>query len=245
MIVLYGDHYGLSNSENSTLAPILGKSADDWTSFDSAQLQRVPFMINIPGIKSGKVESTYGGEIDVLPTILHLLGISSKRYIQFGTDLFSKQHDSTVAFRNRDFVTSKYTVLSGKIYDNATGETIDDDEAVQKTVDKDQKKVDKELSLSDSLNNKNLLRFYTPKGFKKVDASNYNYADGLEKEIQIQNKLAGKSTSLYSKNGNKSTDSLYTTDAPEASHKKTDSTRIKITNPDDTDSTTTSSSSSK
>lgn len=244
MIVLYGDHYGLSNSENTTLAPILGKSADDWTAYDNAQLQRVPFMVNIPGIKSGKIESTYGGEIDVLPTILHLLGISSKRYIQFGTDLFSKDHDQTVAFRNRDFVTPKYTVLNDKIYSNADGQQVEATEAVQKEIDKDQKQVNKELSLSDSLNTKNLLRFYTPKGFKKVDASKYNYADGLEKEIKLQNSLEGKSTSLYSKNGNKSTESLYHTDAPEDTHKKTDSTRIKITNPDDNDSNTTTSSSS-
>lgn len=244
MIVLYGDHYGLSNSENTTLAPILGKSADDWSSYDNAQLQRVPFMINIPGTKNGKIESTYGGEIDVLPTILHLLGISSKRYIQFGTDLFSKDHDQTVAFRNRDFVTPKYTVLNDKIYSNTDGQEVDASDKLQKQIDKQQARVNKELSLSDSLNSKNLLRFYTPKGFKKVDASKYNYADGLEKEIQLQNKLKNASTSLYSKNGNKSTESLYQTDAPEDSHKKTDSTRIKITNPDDNDSNTTTGTSS-
>lgn len=244
MIVLYGDHYGLSNSENTTLAPILGKSADDWTSFDNAQLQRVPFMINIPGNKNGKIESTYGGEIDVLPTILHLLGISSKRYIQFGTDLFSKNHDTTVAFRNRDFVTPKYTVLNDKIYDNSTGEEVEATAKIQKQIDKDQKRVNQELSLSDSLNSKNLLRFYTPKDFKKVDASKYNYADGLQKEIQLQDSLKNRSTSLYTKNGNKSTESLYETDAPEDTHKKTDSTRIKITNPDDNDNNSTTSSSS-
>lgn len=242
MIVLYGDHYGLSNSENSTLAPLLGKSSSDWTSYDTAQLQRVPFMINMPGTTGGKIESTYGGEIDVLPTILHLLGVSSKRYVQFGTDLFSTQHDTTVAFRNRDFVTPKYTVLNGTIYDSKTGEQIKSNVTVQKTVDKLQKKVNKELNLSDSLNTKNLLRFYTPKDFKKVDASDYNYADGLEKEIKIQNSLKGKSTSLYSKNGNKTTAEFYETNAPEASHKKTDSTRIKITNPDDTENSSSSSS---
>jgi len=240
MIVLYGDHYGLSNSENTTLAPLIGKTAKDWTAYDNAQLQRVPFMVNIPGTKGGRIESTYGGEIDVLPTILHLLGISSKRYIQFGTDLFSKQHDQVVAFRNRDFVTPKYTVLSGKIYDNTTGEQLDATEAVQKAVDQDQKKVSKELSLSDSLNSKNLLRFYTPKDFKKVDASTYNYADGLQKEIKIETALKKSATSLYAENGHKSTTSLYKTDAPEASHKKTDSTRIQITNPDDMSATSSS-----
>lgn len=244
MIVLYGDHYGLSNGENTTLAPILGRTAEDWTDFDTAQLQRVPFMVNLPGTTSGKISSTYGGEIDVLPTLLHLLGISSKRYIQFGTDLFSSQHDQTVAFRNRDFVTPKYTVLKDTVYSNKTGQEVEMTDALQKKIDKLQKKVNKELSLSDSLNTKNLLRFYTPKGFKAVDASKYNYADALQKEIDLQKRLKGDSTSLYSKNGDKSTASLYKTDAPEDTHQKTDSTRIKITNPDDNDNNTTSTSAS-
>ena len=105
---------------------------------------------------------------------------------------------------------------------------------VKKELEADQKKVSKELSLSDSLNTKNLLRFYTPKGFKSVDASSYNYSDGLDKAINIEKKLGTKSTSVYSKNNNKSTVDEYFTDAPEANTASTDSNRIKITNPDDT-----------
>ena len=122
IIMIYGDHYGISNSENKNLASVLGKNADDWTDFDNVQMQRVPLMFVIPGSGGhGGIYSTYGGEIDVLPTLLHLLGISTKRYIQFGTDLFSSQHDQVVALRNQDFVTPKYTSISGKIYLNSTG----------------------------------------------------------------------------------------------------------------------------
>lgn len=124
MIMLYGDHYGISNSENNNLANILGKNPDDWNNFDNAQLQRVPLMFNIPGIKNGHVSHTYGGEIDVLPTLMHLLGINTKNYIQFGTDLFSDQHDSVVAFRDRDWVTPDYTGINGNIYSNKTGKLI-------------------------------------------------------------------------------------------------------------------------
>ena len=76
--MLYGDHFGISNDRNTTLAPLLGKDASDWNGFDDAQLQRVPLIFHMPGLKGG-VNNTYGGEIDVLPTLLHLLGISSKR----------------------------------------------------------------------------------------------------------------------------------------------------------------------
>ncbi|KRM12254.1 LTA synthase family protein [Paucilactobacillus suebicus] len=233
IFVIYGDHYGISDSENPKLAPVLGKSASSWDSFDNAQLQRVPLMFLIPDSGGhGRIIHTYGGEIDVLPTLMHLLGVSSKRYIQFGTDLFSSQHDTTVAFRNKDFVTPKYTSISGVIYNNSNGKKAKLTKAQKKSLEKDQDKVDKELDLSDSLNEKNLLRFYHPKGFKKVKASDYNYSDGLDKEIKIEDQLKGKSTSLYSKNGDKSTVDEYVTDAPEVSHAKTDSNRIKITNED-------------
>ncbi|QER66838.1 LTA synthase family protein [Paucilactobacillus nenjiangensis] len=235
MFVIYGDHYGISDTENKKLASVLGKSSDTWTSYDDAQMQRVPLMFLVPnsGGKGG-ISHTYGGEVDVLPTLMHLLGISSKRYIQFGTDLFSSGHDQVVAFRNKDFITPNYTSISGVIYDNSTGKKITPTGKVKKGLEADQKKVSKELSLSDSLNTKNLLRFYTPKGFKSVDASSYNYSDGLDKAINIEKKLGTKSTSVYSKNNNKSTVDEYFTDAPEANTASTDSNRIKITNPDDT-----------
>ncbi|WP_367341350.1 LTA synthase family protein [Limosilactobacillus sp.] len=233
IIMIYGDHYGISNSENKSLASVLGKSADTWTDFDNAQLQRVPMMFVIPNAGNhGYISHTYGGEIDVLPTLMHLLGISTKRYIQFGTDLFSSHHDQIVAFRNQDFVTPHYTSVSGTIYKNSDGHVAKLTKAQKKHLKADHKHVINELRLSDSLNEKNLLRFYHPKGFKTVKPSDYNYSGGLKREKRIERKLGNKSTSLYNKNGNKSTVSDYQTNAPEKNHKSTDSNRIKITNPD-------------
>ena len=233
IIMIYGDHYGISNSENKNLASVLGKNADDWTDFDNVQMQRVPLMFVIPGSGGhGGIYSTYGGEIDVLPTLLHLLGISTKRYIQFGTDLFSSQHDQVVALRNQDFVTPKYTSISGKIYLNSTGKLAKLTKQEKKHLRADQKKVSEELALSDSLNEKNLLRFYHPKGFKTVNPKDYNYANGLKKEKKIEKSKGIQSTSIFSKNNDKTTTDSYSTNAPEQGHSATSSNRIKITNPD-------------
>lgn len=233
IIMIYGDHYGISNSENKNLAGVLGKNADDWTDFDNVQMQRVPLMFVIPGSGGhGGIYSTYGGEIDVLPTLLHLLGISTKRYIQFGTDLFSSQHDQVVALRNQDFVTPKYTSISGKIYLNSTGKLAKLTKQEKKQLRADQKKVSEELALSDSLNEKNLLRFYHPKGFKTVNPKDYNYANGLKKEKKIEKSKDIQSTSIFSKNNDKTTTDSYSTNAPEQGHSATSSNRIKITNPD-------------
>ena len=233
IIMIYGDHYGISNSENTSLASVLGKNADSWTDFDNAQLQRVPLMFVIPNSGGhGYISHTYGGEVDVLPTLLHLLGISSKRYIQFGTDLFSNEHSQTVAFRNRDFVTPHFTSINGKIYNNRTGKEAKLTKKQQKQLERARELVNLELSLSDSLNEKNLLRFYHPKGFKIVNPADYNYSNGLKRAQRIEKKKGNKSTSIFSQHHNRSTVNDYSTDAPEQNHSSTDSNRIKITNPD-------------
>lgn len=222
IIVLYGDHYGLSNSDNLSLAELLGKSSDTWNDYDNAQLQRVPLMIHIPGQHDGGIQKQYGGEIDVLPTIEHLLGIDNKGYIQFGTDLFSPQHDQVVAFRNTNFVTPSHTVIDGTIYNNNGDEITHPSTELQATIKRQQTKVQNELQLSDAVNNKNLLRFYTPTGFKPVDPESYNYKNDFASLKLAGEKLGKLSTSLYAKNGDRTTSNHYKTDAAELSDSSSD-----------------------
>lgn len=114
---------------------------------------------------------TYGGEIDVMPTLLHLQGIDSENYINFGTDLFSKEHDDTVAFRNGDFVTPKYTSVDNIIYDTKTGKELEANEETKNL----KTRVTQQLKLSDSVLYKDLLRFHKLSDFKAVDPSDYHY----------------------------------------------------------------------
>ncbi len=210
IFVIYGDHFGISNTDNKDLASALGKDPDTWDEFDNAQMQRVPLMIHMPGYTKGSVNHEYGGEIDVLPTLLHLLGIDDKDYLHFGTDLLSPQHDQVVAFRNGNFVTPKYTVLGGKVYNNQTGEIIDTKAAgIDEEISKDQEKVKTALSLSDKLNQENLLRFYVPNGFETIDPKKYDYKNEAERNEAIEKQKGEHSTSVFSKNGNKTTTNLY------------------------------------
>ncbi|WP_119326500.1 LTA synthase family protein [Companilactobacillus musae] len=228
MIVLYGDHYGLSNSQNPDLAPLLGVDANDWTDFNNSQMQKVPFMVHMKGLKGG-INHTYGGEIDVLPTLLHLAGINTKQYVELGTDLLSKEHKQIVIFRNKNFITPNYTVLKDsdgnpEVFKNKTGEQIDLDQnpVLKQKVAKWQKYVNDKLKLSDTINNKNLLRFYTPSGFTPVDPKNQSYQNEIQKLVQTRDQLGLKSTSVYSQNNDKSTTDLYNTDAPELNGDRTD-----------------------
>lgn len=174
MIVMYGDHYGISENHNKAMSQVIGKEI---TPFEQTQLQRVPLFIHAPGLEGGKQEQ-FGGDVDIRPTLLHLLGIDSKEYIQMGTDLLSKDHQQVVPFRNGDFVTPSYTSVDGKFYDTATGESLKETKEIKHT----EEMVDKKLTLSDQIVYGDLLRFYKPENFKPVDPAEYRYMGPDETE---------------------------------------------------------------
>ncbi|MGT2925203.1 LTA synthase family protein [Streptococcus caviae] len=212
IIVLYGDHYGIANSRNTDLAPLLGKDPQTWTEYNNAMLQRVPYMIHVPGTDKGFISNTYGGEVDTLPTLLHLLGIDSKNYVQLGQDLLSPDNKQLVAFRSEgNYITPNYTNYSGRVYDTKTGvEITNPDETTTAKLKELREAADKQLSMSDEIQTGDLLRFDKDSGLKPVDISSISYKkDSLASLKKIEKKLGQNSTSLYSKNGNKSTQDLY------------------------------------
>ncbi|ANK60080.1 LTA synthase family protein [Loigolactobacillus backii] len=217
MIVMYGDHYGISNNHKPAIAKLLGKKKV--TNYDLANFQKVPFMIHMPGLKGG-INHTYGGEIDVLPTILNLLGVKNQDTIQFGQDLLAPNRNQTVAFRNGDFVSPTYTKYGGDVYDSQTGKELKHLSAKQKVaVDNLQNHVTTELSASDKVVNGDLLRFYQPKGFKKVIKSDFNYKESVGVK-KLKKAEKDDPTSVKAKNNGKSTMSDYQTDAPELKSSK-------------------------
>ena len=210
MLVLYGDHYGISGNHHKASAELLNQ--DEFTNFDNLKFQRVPLMFHMPGLKGG-IKKTYGGEIDVLPTLLNLLGINDRKTIQFGHDLLSSKAPQIVAQRNGDFITPKYAKVGSTYYDTKTGEEIEDpDEKLKAKLVAISNKVTTQLSLSDRVIAGNLLRFYHPKWFKKVNPHDYNYNEekALKNLYSSQNK-----TSLWYHNHKKSTQNKFKTDAPE------------------------------
>jgi len=170
IIIMYGDHYGISQNHDEAMEQVLGKEVTPFVS--KAELQRVPLFIRVPGIEGG-VNHEYGGQIDILPTLLHLLGVENKEYVHFGTDLLSQDHIELVPFRNGEFVSPTITYVAGKFYDSKTGLLLEEDQLDEA---KDyQKFVQERLELSDRVVNGDLLRFYTPENFTPVDRSKYDY----------------------------------------------------------------------
>jgi lipoteichoic acid synthase len=151
IIVMYGDHYGISENHNKAMSEYLGKEI---TPFVSTQLQRVPMIIHIPG-QVGKTLSTVSGQIDIKPTLMHLLGIETKEDIQFGSDMFSDQHEDFIALRDGSFVTKDHVYADNKCWDKETEQTID-----MNYCEPYKDRAEKELQYSDKVIYGDLLRFY-------------------------------------------------------------------------------------
>ena len=209
LLVFYGDHYGISGNHHKASAELLDQ--DEFTNFDNLKFQRVPLMFHMKGLKGG-IKNTYGGEIDVLPTLLNLLGITNKGTIQFGHDLLSNKAPQIVAQRNGDFITPLYAKVGSTYYDTKTGEEIiKPDKKLKTELVAISNKVTTQLSLSDRVIAGNLLRFYHPKWFKKVKPQDYDYNE----QKALKNLYAKNKTSLWYKNHQKSTQNKFKTDAPE------------------------------
>lgn len=212
LIMLYGDHYGISGNHHKASVQLLDK--DSFNNFDNLQFQRVPLMFHMPGLKGG-INHTYGGEIDVRPTLFNLLGINDQNMIQFGHSLLAKNAPQIVAQRNGDFITPKYSKVEGSYYYTQSGKRITHpSKKVKAQLASISNTVTTELSLSDRVITGNLLRFYKPDGFEYVKRKNYSYkkSDSLKRLKKAEKK---SKNSVWYQNGKKTTQSDFKTDAPE------------------------------
>jgi lipoteichoic acid synthase len=149
MFVLYGDHYGISEKYEEGVFELLDMEASP---LNHIKLQEIPLIIHIPG-EGGKTVSSLGGEIDIRPTILQLLGIETDSKPSFGQDIFTRNDDHPVIFRDGNFITEEYIFKDGVCYKTSSGKITQDGCLPY------QEKVREELELSDDIIYGDLLRF--------------------------------------------------------------------------------------
>ena len=88
VLVLYGDHFGLQPKDvpEEQVEEALG------TPYDS-RISRfnIPLIIHVPGMTQGRAVERTGGQLDILPTVANLLGVSLKGegFTAFGHDLLN------------------------------------------------------------------------------------------------------------------------------------------------------------
>ncbi|CDN41852.1 MULTISPECIES: LTA synthase family protein [Paenibacillus] len=88
MVMFYGDHQGLpvytlDKNEKTSIDAMIGHE------YSYADMFNIPFILHAPGVTGPSVITETGGQIDILPTVANLAGVSLADQIHFGTDLLN------------------------------------------------------------------------------------------------------------------------------------------------------------
>jgi lipoteichoic acid synthase len=109
MLVVYGDHFGVSShslsaSDRALLEAALGHE------YDPRIAHNIPFMVAVPGFTDEGVTFTHlGGQLDFMATTANLLGLPLTSHIQFGQDLLNYQDN---------ILGSRYYLPTGSFYND-------------------------------------------------------------------------------------------------------------------------------
>jgi phosphoglycerol transferase MdoB-like AlkP superfamily enzyme len=101
VVVVYGDHQGFLG-DPPALAELLGYTQRD-TYRRLVTRKKVPLLIRLPRGELAGVQRATGGQVDVAPTVLSLLGVDSGESVLLGQDL-TRGEDALVVFRDGSFV---------------------------------------------------------------------------------------------------------------------------------------------
>lgn len=163
VVIFYGDHESrvLDGDEEVDHVLALEEKPLKYNKFSN----QVPLFIHLPNDEGAGVYDKVGGQIDLGPTILDILGVDSSQHYMMGTSLF--QDERMVVFRKGSFTTDKYfyeappegMFENGRCFDLAKGiET--DVEACRGLYEKGQK----ELEVSDSVLKGDLIKKWIKDG---------------------------------------------------------------------------------
>ncbi|WP_255298313.1 LTA synthase family protein [Brevibacillus dissolubilis] len=136
VVAMYGDHYGLpldgkNEEEQALLEAGIGHK------YSRTDVYGVPFIIHVPGMKEGRKVEITGGQIDMMPTMVNLLGINLDQlnHVHFGKDLLNAKHNligerfylPTGTFINDDILFLPGNRFEdGTAFDVKTGEPVSD-----------------------------------------------------------------------------------------------------------------------
>jgi lipoteichoic acid synthase len=154
LVVLYGDHRGLpifslKDEDKVLLEEILGHE------YTERDLINVPLIIASGGVASPIVKDQLGGQVDILPTVSNLLGVSLDNHIHFGQDLLNQTDYNLLPQRyylpTGSFVNNEELFLSGSGFEDGQHYTLsgDGNKLLQSTEDEFNRALEL-LHLSDS-----------------------------------------------------------------------------------------------
>jgi lipoteichoic acid synthase len=127
IFVAYGDHFGLQPQDNDpkTTGDALGIKYDPYIS-----KMNIPLFIHVPGQSQGQVVNQVGGQLDIMPTIANLMGISLKdnKFVHFGHDLLNITHNvlgERYYMPTGSFFNDEIMFVPGKGFDDGTATSLE------------------------------------------------------------------------------------------------------------------------
>ncbi|WP_445669456.1 LTA synthase family protein [Paenibacillus sp. FSL R7-0198] len=110
LLVLYGDHlglpiYSLDRDDKVLMKELYGRE------YTSADMINIPLIISAPGVTPGVQLEQIGGQVDILPTIAGLTGVSLEEQLHFGQDLLRE---------GGNLLPERYYLPSGSVLNDAS-----------------------------------------------------------------------------------------------------------------------------
>ncbi|MBC8080049.1 MAG: LTA synthase family protein [Gorillibacterium sp.] len=135
LIVVYGDHmglpvYSLTTHEKALLKEMLGRD------YHYPDMMNIPLIIAAPGKLQAETYSQVGGQIDLMPTIANLMGLSLNDHIVFGQDILNHQFNllpQRYYLPSGSFITNRNIFVSGKGYSDGINYPLPEGENNQET----------------------------------------------------------------------------------------------------------------
>lgn len=163
VVIFYGDHDSGLLKEGSEMEAYLGVKDDP---LGSNQMRgEVPLLIHLPEGDHAGVYDQIGGQIDLGPTILDLLGVPVNENYMMGTSLFDEE-EKMVVFRTSSFYTEDVfykASKSGGFEDGACYDMHTGDATPLQTCKKDHDRALKQLEISDQVLKENLIKEFVEK----------------------------------------------------------------------------------
>ena len=156
VFVIYSDHYAIAQTDEK-LTPLIEEMTGE--PYDIFERFKVPLIIHIPGLGTARTIDTVGAHVDVLPTLLPLLGIQNNKSVMFGHNLLDPAYEGIVyelahvkagSFITKDvFYTHSEGGINTVVY-GKNGEILPNDEKYLETVEEAIKAIEDCHALLDS-----------------------------------------------------------------------------------------------
>lgn len=153
VVVIYGDHlglpmYSLDKQGLELMHEIYGRD------YGYIDMINIPLIISAPGVSAPSTFENVGGQVDILPTVANLMGISLDQHLHFGQDILNQTYNllpQRYYLPSGSFLNDKALFMPGVWYKDGTQYPVAKDGVSQAlTTEKEYNRALELLRLSDS-----------------------------------------------------------------------------------------------